>query len=145
MTARPCLLLAAWLLIGTATADSRQLVLVASTQSPAQTLTSIETRMLFLGYNVSRDGHSLRPVRNVSNPLLNDVFLQHVVAMSQASFDRRTLVATLQKGRAPPVEIATAPGVLRRLATDPLAVSYMWMADVQGHPELKVLRVLWVE
>jgi hypothetical protein len=145
VTARLATLLAVWLSIGTVAADSRQLVLVASAQNPVKTLTNIETRMLFLGYTVSRDGRSLRPVRNVSSPLLNDVFLQHVVAMSQASFDRRTLVATLQKGRSPPVEIATAPGVLRRLTGDPLAVSYMWLTDVQTHPELKVLRVLWVE
>ncbi len=145
MTARLAMLLAFWLLSGAVAADSRQLVLVASAQNPVKTLTNIETRMLFLGYTVSRDGRSLRPVRNVSSPLLNDVFLQHVVAMSQASFDRRTLVATLQKGRSPPVEISTAPGVLRRLTGDPLAVSYMWLTDVQAHPELKVLRVLWVE
>jgi hypothetical protein len=145
LTVRLCLLLVLCLPTGAARAETRQLVLVASVRSPAQALSNIETRMLFLGYTVNRGPRVLRPVRNVSTSLINNVFLQHVVAMSQAAFDRRILLASLQKGRPPPLELATSLAVAQRLVAEPLAVSYLWLTDVQSNADLKVLRVLWVE
>lgn len=140
------LMVCAWLSLAVASAaEPRQLVLVASASSPAQTLTGVETRMLYLGYSVRRGRQFLRPVRNVSDPLINAVFLQHVVAMSQSAFDQRTLVAALQKGRPPPPEINNTDAVLRRLRADPLAISYLWLKDAQMHPDIRILRVLWVD
>jgi hypothetical protein len=130
---------------GRANAESRQLVLVSASNSPYSALSSLEVRMLFLGYVVQRQGQSLRPIRNLSDPLVNDIFLQHVVAMSGTAYDRRILIARLQKGRAPPDELATSAEVARRLRADPFAISYMWLDQVQFNPSVKILRVLWVE
>lgn len=125
--------------------ESRQLVLVASVNSPVQTMTSIETRMLFLGYAVQRGATRLRPIRNVSSAVMNDVFLQHVVAMSRSALDRRLLLAALQKGRTPPPEVASTAAVVRILQADTSAVSYLWLDEAQQAVDLRVLRVLWVE
>ena len=44
-------------------------------------------------------------MRNVSDERLSQVFLQHVVAMSQTAYDRRILSQVLQQGRPRPQEI----------------------------------------
>jgi hypothetical protein len=128
-----------------ARAEARELVLVASAKSSVATLTSIETRMIFLGYTVQRERQSLRPVRNMSDNLINEVFLQHVVAMSGVAYDRRLLVARLQLGAQRPVELASTNEVLRELERNPYAVSYLWRDQVQASRSVRILRVLWVE
>jgi hypothetical protein len=126
-------------------AAERQVVLVVSTASPVQQLDSIEVQKLFLGLPVVRDDHVLRPVRNVSDDQLSNIFLQYVVAMSQSAYDRRILAQVLQQGRPRPLELRTSKQVIEALASDRYAVSYMWLRDVPPNPRMRVLRVLWTE
>jgi hypothetical protein len=123
----------------------RQVVLVVSAESPVQQLEPIEVQKLFLGWPVARDNHTLRPVRNVSDAALSDVFLQYVVAMSQSAYDRRILAQVLQQGRPRPLELAKSSEVIKALSTDRYAVSYMWLNDVPANPRLRVIRVLWAQ
>jgi len=126
-------------------AADRQVVLVVSAESPVQQLEQIEVQKLFLGWPVTRENHVLRPVRNVSDAALSDVFLQYVVAMSQSAYDRRILTQVLQHGRPRPVELAKSADVLKALSADRYAVSYMWLKEVPANPRLRILRVLWTE
>jgi hypothetical protein len=126
-------------------AAERQVVLVVSSDSPVQSLEPIDVQKLFLGLPVVRDAHSLRPLRNVSDPALSDIFLQYIVAMSQSAYDRRILTQVLQHGRPRPLELDRPADVIKALATDRYAVSYMWLKDVPQNPRLRVLRVLWTE
>jgi len=126
-------------------AADRAAVLVVSADSPLTTLEPIEMRKLFLGLLVSRDGRPLRPVRNVSDERLGQVFLQHVVAMSQTAYDRRILSQVLQQGRPRPQEIKSPEQLLKALAADPLAVSYMWTKDVPQTARFRIVRVLWTD
>ena len=144
---RRALLLALSLVVAPvlAAGEARQLVLVASVDSPGRSLSSLETRMLYLGYAVQRGRVALRPVRNLSSARVNDVFLQHVVAMTANAYERRVLVAMLQKGREPPLEVRSVPELVRVLERDPRAVSYLWQEEALRYPGLQVLRVLWVE
>jgi hypothetical protein len=130
--------------IPTGAAD-RVAVLVVSADSPVMALEPIEMRKLFLGLPVSRGGRLLRPLRNVSDEQLGQVFLQHVVAMSQSAYDRRILSQVLQQGRPRPQELKTREQLIEALAADPLAVSYMWTRDVPFSPRLRIVRVLWTE
>ena len=145
---RPARLIAVLLLLvwGTqASADEREVVLVVSAQSPVAQLDSLEIRKLFLGLPVAVQGRSLRPVENFSDPQLRDVFLQHVVAMSQSAYDRRILSQVIREGRPRPVELDSLNALLRTLDADSLAVSFAWRKDVAGNGRLKILRVLWQE
>jgi hypothetical protein len=126
-------------------AADRVAVLVVNADSPLIALEPIEVRKLFLGLRVLRDGRPLRPVRNVSDEQLSQVFLQHVVAMSQTAYDRRILSQVLQQGRARPQEFESREQLIKALATDPLAVSYMWTKDVPATARIRIVRVLWTD
>jgi hypothetical protein len=130
---------------GATFAADRQVVLVVSADSPLQQLEPLEVQKLFLGLPVTRDGHLLRPFRNVSDAALTDVFLQYVVAMSQSAYDRRILTQVLQRGRPRPLEIDRNSDVVKELAGDRYAVSYMWLREVPPAPRLRIIRVLWTE
>jgi hypothetical protein len=133
------------LLGGALHAAERKVVLVVRADSPVQQLEPIEVQKLFLGWPVARDNHALRPVRNVSDATLTDVFLQYVVAMSQSAYDRRILSQVLQHGRPRPLELEKSTQVIEALSSDRYAVSYMWLKDVPANPRLRVIRVLWTE
>jgi hypothetical protein len=126
-------------------AADREVVLVVSADSPVTGLEAIEIRKLFLGLPVLRENRPLHPVRNVSDEQLSQVFLQHVVAMSQSAYDRRILSQMLQQGRPRPIEVKTRDQVIAALGADPLAVSYMWRKDLPPVPRLRILRVLWTD
>jgi hypothetical protein len=126
-------------------AVERRVVLVVSASSPVQQLEPIEVQKLFLGLPVVRDNHTLRPVLNLSDSQLSDVFLQYVVAMSQSAYDRRILTQVLQQGRPRPLELKSSAQVIDALAADRFAVSYMWLRDVPNNPRMRILRVLWTE
>jgi hypothetical protein len=140
-------LLLGLLLLSTSAAHcaEREVVLVVSADSDVQQLESIEVQRLFLGLPVLRGNHALRPVRNLSDDQLSDIFLQYVVAMSQSAYDRRILTQVLQQGRPRPLEVKTRDEVIRALASDRFAVSYMWLKDVPANPRMRILRVLWTE
>jgi hypothetical protein len=135
------LLLTAW--SAPAAADERAVVLVVSARSPIMQLDSLEVRKLFLGLPVAVQGRPLRPVDNFSDAQLRDVFLQHVVAMSQSAYDRRILSQVIREGRPRPLELTSLSPLLRALEDDPQAVSFAWLKDVSGNGRLKILRVLW--
>jgi hypothetical protein len=142
---RPALLLLLLAASGVPHAADRQVVLVVSADSTVQQLEPVEVQKLFLGFPVVRDNHALRPVRNLGDDQLSNVFLQYVVAMSQSAYDRRILTQVLQQGRSRPLELKTSAQVIQVLAADRFAVSYMWLRDVPTTPRLRVLRVLWTE
>lgn len=130
---------------GEAMAAEREVVLVVGSASPVTQLSPLEIRKLFLALPVIRDGRQLRPIRNSSDHQLVQVFLQHVVAMSQSAYDRRILTQVLQQGRVRPTELNQNEQVLAALYADRHAVSYMWLQDVSGNPRVRILRVLWTE
>lgn len=132
-------------LVAPALAADRAAVLVVGADSPVTTLEPLEMRKLFLGFPVQRDGRLLRPVRNIGDDRLSLVFLQHVVAMSQTAYDRRILTQVLQQGRPRPQEVRQRDQLIKMLAADPYAVSFMWTTDVPASPRLRILRVLWTD
>lgn len=120
-------------------------VLLTTDDDPDMSLATLELRKLFLGFAVRHDGHLLRPVRNRSDPRLDEIFLQHVVAMSGDAYERRLLELSLQQGRPRPIEVRSQAELLRELATGPHVVSFAWLSDVAGLPNVHVVRTLWRE
>jgi hypothetical protein len=126
-------------------AAERSLVLIVAADSPVEHLDSIEVRKLFLGLPVLRNDDALRPVCNVSDDRIQEVFLQYVVAMTQGAYDRRILALVNTQGRPRPLELRSRDAVVAMLYADRRAVSYAWLTDVAGNPRIRVLRVLWKE
>jgi hypothetical protein len=124
-------------------ATSHTLVLVVRADSKVSDLDSIAVRKLFLGLPVLIDGSPLHPVRNRSDPQLDPIFLQQIVAMSQSAYDRQILIGVNRQGWLRPAEVNTTAGVLAALYADPNAVSFIWLTDATHNPRIRVIRVLW--
>ena len=140
---RALLLLALSCLAAYAGATSRTLVLVVRADSKVSDLDSIAVRKLFLGLPVLIDGSPLHPVRNRSDPQLDPIFLQQIVAMSQSAYERQILIGVNRQGWLRPAEVNTMARVLDALYADPNAVSFMWLHDATRNPRIRVIRVLW--
>lgn len=140
-------LLATLLLLGAvpAHAGDRSMVLIVSADSPVTHLDAIDVRKLFLGLSVIRNDLSLRALDNRSDDRLRQAFLQNVVAMPEAAYEKRVLAIMLQQGAHRPQPFATTPALLAAVAADPAAVSVAWSTDVAQDRRLRVLRVLWHE
>ncbi len=144
---RAAALLCALLLLGAAAAQAgdRDMVLIVSADSPVTHLDAIDVRKLFLGLSVIRNDLSLRALDNRSDEKLRQAFLQNVVAMPEAAYEKRVLAIMLQQGAHRPQPFATTPALLAAVAADPAAVSVAWSTDVAQDRRLRVLRVLWRE
>jgi hypothetical protein len=137
--------LALWLcLSATASAQSpSELVLVAHQSSPVTALSAGELRRVFMGLTVSVPQGPIRPVINASSESLRTAFLQHVVGLSEQMYQRRRLSLELQQGVRRPMAVRDQLLLAERLRGMPTGVSFMWRADAQRLPELRILRVIW--
>jgi hypothetical protein len=106
---------------------------------------SVTVRKLFLGLPVLVNGRPLRPLRNRSDALLDEIFFQEIVAMSESSYDRQILIGVNRQRSLRPPEYTSEASVVAALRADPNAVSYMWERDVGHNPGIRVIRVLWSE
>lgn len=118
-------------------------VLVTAEPGSFVSLTALELRKAYLGFTVVHEGAFLQPVRNRSDPLIDQVFLQHVVSMSADVYERRLLTLSLRQGRARPREVRTMLELLHILQTVPHSISYAWEQDVQNLPGIHIVRTLW--
>ena len=118
-------------------------VLVVRADSPVTQLDSVSVRKLFLGLPVLVNGSLLHPLRNRSDPLLDEIFLQQVVAMSQSSYDRQMLIGVNRQLSLPPAEFTRVADLIAALSADPNAVSFLWGKDIAHNPRLRVIRVVW--
>jgi hypothetical protein len=130
------------LCIKAATAE-HQVVLIASSTSPLNNISSIELRKIYLGFNVMRDGQAIKGLRNTGDEDLNHIFLQTVVAMSETSYMRRQLSQTLRKGIPRSPEYDNIKDLIKALSSNPYSVSYMREDAAEREPDVKILRVLW--
>jgi len=130
-------------LVAPARPASQEVVLVVRADSPVTDLDSVSVRKLFLGLPVLVNGTPLHPLRNRSDPLLDEIFLQQVVAMSQSSYDRQMLIGVNRQLSLRPTEYTHVAEVIAALGADPYAVSFMWNKDVGQNSRLRVIRVLW--
>jgi len=130
-------------LVAPAHPASQAVVLVIRADSPLQELDSVSVRKLFLGFPVLVNGSPLRPLRNRSDPVLDEIFLQQIVAMSQSNYDRQILIGVNRQGWLRPTEYGRLNDLVLALEADPNAVSFIWERDVGHNPKLRVIRVLW--
>ena len=119
-----------------------RVVLVASAASPIDAISSFETRKIYLGIGVFKDGRLIVGLRNQADRMLTEVFLQSVVGLSEERYERRLLSNVFKYGTLRPEEFSDVESLTAALAGNPYAVSYLWVTDGVP-PGLRVLRVLW--
>ena len=124
-------------------AGPQQVVLVASAASTLDDLDSLQLRKIYLGFDIKHNGTSIKALRNNTDNLLDDIFLQTVVAMSERAYSRRQLSLTLRQGVPRVAEFSDSEDLFRVLTRNPHSVTYMWRKDAERRQDIKILRVLW--
>lgn len=126
-----------------AAAEIRRLVLVTSAESNIPPLAPLEVQRVFLGVPVVKEGRSISGVRNLTDPLLYEVFLQNVIFMSSRTYERRLLANVFESGAPRPRASNTISDLVRTLDEQPDSVTYMWASTAEGTRGLKIVRELW--
>jgi len=127
----------------TAVHAQQRLVLVVAQDSPIDDISVFEVRKMYLGIDVLKQGNFVRPLRNASSAALEQIFLQSVIGLTKAHYERRLLSNLLRLGSVRPQEFENLESLAEELASDKFAITY---AFDDGRLEgVKVLRVLWQE
>jgi len=120
-----------------------EVVLITNDPDPDFSLEHLELRKLFLGFLVVHDHHILQPVRNRSDDRLDQVFMQHVMAMSADTYERRLLALTLRQGRPRPMEVHSHDELVQAFLTKPHCVSFAWRSRLKGMTGVHTIMTLW--
>ena len=119
------------------------LILVSSHNSSIASLSPIEIRKLFLGVPIMHKGQLLKPLRNATDALMTEVFLQKIIFMSKRSYDRELLSRVYRLGGKRPEIYSENTELIKELRDIPGALTYMWSNDIIDNPGLKSLGVIW--
>lgn len=129
--------------LGLMPAYAERLVLVSNAATPVALLTSAEARKLFLGRPLVKNGVRLEALRNTSDVLLQEVFLQKVVFLSERAYERQLLSTAFREGGERPVAYANPKQLLAALQTRLGALTYMWESAARNTPGIKIIGELW--
>lgn len=125
-------------------AETDKLVLVTGTSVLARSDVTLDAaRKIYLGRQVSVNGHRVVPLVNKSDPLLYQVFLQKVVYMSGSHYERHLLSRVYRRGGKRPQNFISEKALIKALHAQPFTVSYMWESNVRSTSSIFVLRDLW--
>ena len=124
-------------------AQERRLVLVTGSTTKIAPLPPADVRKLFLGLPVSQNSLRLEALRNDSDPLLNEVFLQKIMFMSAQSYERQLVSQVFRFGGHRPVSYSDVGMLAAALRDQPGTMSYMWLPSAQQIPGIQVVQELW--
>ncbi len=140
----PWAMAAILLLVCASIARADSVVLIVSARSPIRELESAELRKLFMGFRVvSPGGVPLLAARNRSDPRLDKIFFQNIVAVSELVYERQLLTQKMREGSPLPTEFVNSDKLLDAVAGDPQIISYAWGAAAAKRSDVRVLRILW--
>lgn len=140
--AAPLLIVIACLLPGMAQAE-RTMVLVTNEECPLTEMSTLDMRKAYLGIAVTIRGYPIRAYRLNNDELLGNAFFQHVVAMSEKTYERRLLSMLLKFGTPRPIEFDQIDDLTGALGAGNCAIGYMWLTDAAEQGDIKVLKLLW--
>ncbi|HHJ14103.1 MAG TPA: hypothetical protein ENJ79_06960 [Gammaproteobacteria bacterium] len=119
------------------------LVLVSGSDLGGGQLTPNQLRRAFFGIPLRLNGHDIRALRNGSDPLLNEIFLQKVVYMSARRYERQLVSLTFRTGRARPPRFARRDDLVQALKTLDDSIAVMWKRNVGQDSGLHIIQTLW--
>lgn len=121
----------------------RELVLAASATSAIPKLTLQETRKLYLGVPVEKNGVTIKPLVNVSDPLLFEVFLQKVTFMSADAYEKQVIAIVFRMGGQRPESFQDPERLIGTLLEQPNAVTFVWASELGRYQGIKSVNTLW--
>ncbi len=120
-----------------------RVLLVCGIESEIPPLSHTEVRKLFLGLPIDKKGQRLKPLRNASDPLLTEVFLQKVIFMSKRKYEGQLVARVFRLGGVRPKVYKNLDELVDVLQQSPATVSYMWSDQLEQTTNLKSIGVLW--
>lgn len=115
------------------------LVLVANAQSAIKQLSPAAVRKLYLGVPMIVENHRVRPLRNNTDPMVQEMFMQKVMFMSTPAYERQILSQVFRMGGTRPFVYVEIRDLLRALETDPFAVTFLPRGLAITRPGLKIV------
>ena len=125
------------------TTPADRLLLVTGDATNIETLSHADIRRLYLGNQLMMNGVRIRPVLNVSDPLMTEVFLQNIIFMSRTEYERQLLSRVFRLGGQRPPAYENMDDLVKQLLDTPGSVTFMWATQLKQHAGLKSLGVLW--
>lgn len=119
--------------------DEPALVLVANVHSPLESLSVAQVRKLYLGMPLLVGQQRIRPLRNNTNAVVQEIFMQKVMFMSTQAYERQILSRVFRMGGTRPAEYARVRDLVGALESDPGAVTYVLRAFAEMQPGLKII------
>jgi len=133
-----CLLMSSSIL-----AADKSVVLVANHQTNIEKLTPNDLKKVYLGLARKNGEVKIIPIRNHSDNVLHEVFLQHVIRMSSRYYERILTKMTLDSGVTRPKSFKSHNQLTKEIESNNNNITYMWSTQVENHPNLKVIQVIW--
>ncbi|HHH44332.1 MAG TPA: hypothetical protein ENK49_09355 [Gammaproteobacteria bacterium] len=115
------------------------LLVVANRSAPVNSLSQKTIRRLYLGVPYQTRNGPLQPVRNASDAMLQEVFLQKILFMSKNAYRRVLANRLVQRREAGPAEYRDVSQLIEGLSANPLMISYLWASDLPPDGQLKIL------
>jgi hypothetical protein len=115
------------------------LVLVAASGSTLSALNANDVRKAFLGVPVSVNDKIIVPILNSSNSDAKELFLQRVLFMSGAVYERHSIGRVFRNGGNRLADYSDQIALANALATTPFGISFMLAADAKKTSVVKIL------
>jgi len=116
-----------------------KLAIVTNANSDITSINPKELRRLYLGLRVAKNSKQLSAIRNHSDEILHEAFLQKVMFMSSRTYERQLNLRTIRKGLKPPSIISTQKGVLSAITQASNGIAYMWKTQAENNPDIRIL------
>jgi hypothetical protein len=120
-------------------ANETNLVLVASSGSILPSIKANDVRKAFLGIPVSVNEKTIVPIVNSSNNDTKELFLQRVLFMSGAVYERHSVGRVFRNGGNKLAEFSDPIALASALNANPLSISFMLAADAKKMTTVKIL------
>jgi hypothetical protein len=128
---------------GESQTTQRRLLLVSSIESTTPSLSHKEVRKLYLGVPIVKNGIRLKPLRNASDKLMTEVFLQKIIFMSKRNYERQLVSRVFRLGGERPPAYSNIQELIHELQQSPQAVTYMWADQLALADNVKSIGILW--
>ena len=121
-----------------AEAEQQRLAIVVSADSNIKALSAKEVRRAYLGATIIVDGVEIKPLRNLTNELAEEVFLQKVLFMSGEAYERQLLARTF-RGAGGPKAYNNFFELLMALHNTDATVTFMLYGTAVTTPGIRII------
>lgn len=135
------ILFAAYMLFAaaiTAHADEQRIVIVAGTGSTISSISAKQARHAYLGASVVLSGVEVTPLRNQTNKLVEEVFLQKIMFMSSEAYGRQLISRQFSGARVPKL-FEDIDRLFNELKNDKTAITFMLYENAVNTPGIKIV------